>query len=520
MKTKLLLLLVLGFNSIIFSQTDLIWSDEVECDISFNYSPKYFPKVLVENNVIKVISTSNTNGFNKLQKIEYSMDGAVLNTQYYGASLFDSVQDYVFDTSGNLYLLKIQEGEYPIVIIQKYDLNANLIWEKEIEAMEQSEIYSLNIEILNDSQLFIAYDETENHTGQEKHLVTSFSVAGALLWQIDLQEIDFFTSDITVYNNNVIVFGFTGHPNHSMITIEPDGTKTVIENFEFSSGIGEIFVDDNLDIFVTHGGLYKLTKMNGQGDTIWSTFYSGPDGIGLKKITAFLKDDQGNVFITGHISGGATENPNDNRLDILTLKLNPDGAILWENRYNRNRNSGEEPYDIVLKNGSIYVCGQTSNHGIETPHDFLVLKMNAATGDETTQYINDNNGYNDCFFSMVVLDNDEIIVSGFSLENWWDNAKLITQKLSGITGSLSVSEPQENVIALFPNPISNNDILKIQNNKFDNYSILTINGIEIQSGKLNLGELSEIYLNNYPVGIYFLVLKNDSKTITEKLIVK
>lgn len=522
MKIKFLFLFVIGFNSILISQTDLLWSDEVICDINFNFSPKDFPKVLVENNIIKAISKSNTNNESKLQVIEYSMDGEILTHKFYGNGSTNShkIRDYVFDNSGYLYLLKTIENELSKVVIQKYDLDTNLIWEQEIESIEESEYINVNIEILNDNQLFIAFDEFEIFTGQENHLVFSYSDTGTFLWQLDLPEINFFTSDITVYDNNLIVFGFNQYPLHSMITIEPDGTRTVIENIEFSGGLHNIFIDDDLNIFATHASEYRLTKLNSSGNVIWTNLYSGQGGIGLKRITDFIKDDQENILITGHFAGGETAGSNDNRLDFLTLKLNPEGEILWENRYHRNIDSGEEPYELVLKNDFLYVCGQSSSNGIGTHHDFVILKMNATAGEETTEYRYDNNGLDDCFFSMVILDNDEIIASGFSLDEVTTKANLITQRLTGITGTLSVSELTLDIVSLYPNPINSNEILKIKNNQFSEYSIVTINGFEVQNGVLNIGEFAEIHLNNYSSGMYLLVLKKDSTTIIKKLIVK
>lgn len=522
MKIKFLFLFVICFNSILIAQTDLLWSDEVICDINFNFSPKDFPKVLVQNNIIKAISRSNTNNESKLQVIEYSMDGEILNHKFYGngSAYNHKIQDYIVDNSGYLYLLKTIEYERGKVVIQKYDLDTSLIWEQEIESIEESEYINVNMEILNDNQLFIAFDEIEIFTGQENHLVFSYNDTGTFLWQLDLSEIQFFTSDIKVYDNNVMVFGFNQYPSHSMIIIESDGTKTVFENIEFNNGLHDIFIDDDLNIFATHGSEYRLTKFNSSGNVIWTNLYNGQGGIGLKRITDFIKDDQENILITGHFAGGETAGSNDNRLDFLTLKLNPEGEILWENRYHRNIDSGEEPYDLVLKNGFLYVCGQSSSNGIGSHHDFVILKMNATTGEETTQYRYDNNGFDDCFFSMAILDNDEIIVSGFSLDEITTNANLITQRLSGITGTLLVSESKENIVSLYPNPINSNEILKIKNNQFSEYSILTINGFEIQNGVLKVGDFSEIHLNNYSTGIYLLVLKSDSKTIIKKLLVK
>ncbi len=209
-----------------------------------------------------------------------------------------------------------------------------------------------------------------------------------LLWQLDLPEIEFFTSNITAYNNNVIVFGFNEYPFHSKITIEPDGTKTVVGNIEFIRGLSNIFVDESLGIFATHGSLYWLTKLNSTGQVVWSTLYDDQiQGLGLEKINAFIKDDQGNIFVTGHFPGDDSANSSDIYLDFLTLKLNSDGEIIWENKYNRSIDSGEEAFDLALKNGYIYVCSESSNDGIGTDHDFVVLKMNALNGEETTQYI-------------------------------------------------------------------------------------------------------------------------------------
>ena len=525
MKIKLLFLFVFSFNSIVISQTDLIWSDEVITDFDFGYFPRDFPNVIVENNVIKALGLSDTNNDNKLQLVEYSLDGEILNTKFYGidTSKDDRVRDYKFDANGNLYLLKNVANNIVSLVIQKYDLDANLIWEEEIEENGNLSYSGESIEILNENQVFIAFDEYDASTGNDSQLIVSYSNTGTFLWQLDLPEIGFFTSDITSYDNNVIVFGFNNYPFHSMITIEPDGTKTVVSNIEFIKGLNDIFIDENLGIFATQKTLYWLTKLNSSGQVIWSTLYDDEiQGLGLEKINAFIKDDQGNIFVTGHVPG--VENSNDIYLDFLTLKLSSDGEILWENRYHRNIDSGEQAYDLELKNGFIYVCGESSNNGINngigTHHDFVVQKINASNGEGIGHYRYDNNGFEDCFYSMVAFDNDEIIVTGFSSEEFGSNVNLITQKLSGVTGSLSVSESTKEIVSLYPNPINSNEILRINNNQFSNYSILTINGIEIQNGVLNIGEYSDIRLNNYSIGIYLLVLKSDSKTITKKLIIK
>lgn len=525
MKIKLLLLILINFNSLnVSSQTDLIWSDEVVSNFDYGYSSKDYPRVTVENNVIEVLSLSDTNNDNKLQQIKYSLNGELLSTKLYGVDPTenDRIKGYKFDNSNNLYLLKniYQQDEVVTSVIQKFDINADLIWEEEIVLNENLSFIESSIEILNNNQIFIALYGEESFTGITEQLVVSYNSEGTFLWQLDLPEIEFFTSDIKAYDNNVIIFGFNTYPYHSMITIEPDGTKTVVGNIEFIRGLHDIYINENLYIFASHGSLYWLTKLDSTGGVVWSTLYGDEiQGLGLERINAFIQDDEGNIFVTGHFPGNDTEDSNDIYLDFLTLKLNSEGEILWENRYHQVIDSGEQAYDLKLNNGYIYVCGESSNNGIGTHHDFAVIKMNALNGEMTAQYRYDNGGKEDCFYSMEILSNDEIILTGFTSEEFGSSVNLITQKLSGISGSLSVLEPIKDNFSLYPNPINNNEILKIQNKHFTNYSIFTLNGLEIKTGKLNIEGNSEIYLDNFSSGLYLLILKSDTATLTKKIII-
>jgi hypothetical protein len=525
MKTTLLFLFTITFISVIHSQPDLVWSNEVISEFNYGYSPRDYPKVLVENNLIKTFSLSDTNNDNKLQQVEYNMDGELINSKFYGIdpTRNDRVFGYKTDNSDNLYLIKyiVEANDYITTSIQKYDSDANLIWEDEIEATGEFSYWVDSIELLNDNQVFISIDKEEISTQARSQVVVSYDSDGAYLWEIDIPEIEFYTSNIKAYDDNVIVFGFNTYPYHSMLTIEPDGTKTVISNIEFIRGLHDIFIDEDLAIFATHGVLYWLTKLNGSGQVIWSILYDDLElGMGLERINAFIKDAEGNIYVTGHFPGGNTGDPNDIYLDFLTLKINSDGEILWEHRYHRSVDSGEQAYDLALKNGFIYVCGETSNDGIGTHHDFAVVKIDATSGEGIAHYRFDNDGMEDCLYSMQVLDNDEIIVTGYTSEEMHEPVNLVTQKLSGVTGSLSIAEATKSTISLYPNPTTTTEFLTIQNNRFGSYTIVTLNGQEVQNGELNIGPSSKIVLDYLSAGFYFLVLENETETLTKKIIIK
>ncbi|GGD99781.1 T9SS type A sorting domain-containing protein [Planktosalinus lacus] len=525
MKITLFFLFALSLNFTIQAQPDLIWSNEVITDFNYGYSPRDYPKVQVQNNIIKAFGLSDTNNDNKLQQVEYNMEGELINSKFYGIdpTRNDRVYGYKIDNSNNLYLIKyiVEANDYITTSIQKYDNDANLIWEDEIEGIGEFSYWVDSIELLNNDQVFISIDKEDISTQARSQVVVSYDSDGTYLWEIDIPEIEFYTSNIKAYDDNVIVFGFNNYPFHSMITIEPDGTKTVTSDIEFIRGLHDIFVDEDLAIFATHGSLYWLTKLNGSGQVIWSTLYDDLElGMGLERINAFIMDNEGNVYVTGHFPGGDTGDPNDIYLDFLTLKINSDGEILWEHRYHRSVDSGEQAYDLVLKNGFIYVCGETSNDGIGTHHDFAIVKIDATSGEGIAHYRFDNDGMEDCLYSMQVLDNNEIIVTGYTSEEMYAPVNLVTQKLSGVNGSLSITEAAKSTVSIYPNPTTTTELLTIQNNRFSNYSIVTINGLEVKNGVLNIGGSSKILLDHLSAGFYFLVLKNETETVTKKIILQ
>src|SRR5690606_28171129 len=101
----------------------------------------------------KTFGLSDTNNDNKLQQVEYSLDGEILNSQFYGIdpSINDRVINYKIDDFGNLYLIKniFYTPDFVSTAIQKYDSSANLIWEDEIVSTGDFSYWGGNIEILN-----------------------------------------------------------------------------------------------------------------------------------------------------------------------------------------------------------------------------------------------------------------------------------------------------------------------------------------------------------------------------------
>ncbi len=103
-----------------------------------------------------------------------------------------------------------------------------------------------------------------------------------------------------------------------------------------------------------------------QVDTAWVRRYNGP-GNGDDAAAKMAMDAQGNIYVTGTSRGDGTGT------DIVTLKYDLNGNLLWERRYNGPANGDDGARDIELDGiGNVFVCG--SSTGIGTADDYTLIK--------------------------------------------------------------------------------------------------------------------------------------------------
>lgn len=123
-----------------------------------------------------------------------------------------------------------------------------------------------------------------------------------------------------------------------------------------------------------------IESMQSQGLTEWTSRLSG-QGAKLDFATAMTTDASGNVYVTGLQTN---ESP-----DYITVKLNPQGNVVWSAQYDGPTRGYDHPVAIALApDGSVYVTGYSWG-GDSLLWDYATVKYNATGSQLWVQRYND-----------------------------------------------------------------------------------------------------------------------------------
>jgi hypothetical protein len=130
------------------------------------------------------------------------------------------------------------------------------------------------------------------------------------------------------------------------------------------------------ELFQKAGGIFVLvmiafgaTSLFAEPYIGWIQRYDGP-GNGNDVPVKLVADQNGNLYIAGTVLGVGTGN------DIVILKYDPKGNLLWERTYNGLANGNEECRTVGLdSNGNIYVIG--TGPGLNSSLDYTFIKYDS-----------------------------------------------------------------------------------------------------------------------------------------------
>ncbi|MBI5541058.1 MAG: SBBP repeat-containing protein [Bacteroidia bacterium] len=173
-------------------------------------------------------------------------------------------------------------------------------------------------------------------------------------------------------------------------------------------------IDANGNIYVT-GSVrtvsqnynFATIKYNQLGDTLWVKKYNGIAN-NVDEAIAIALDATGNIIVVGK-----SKNINGN-FDIVTIKYDPNGILLFANIYNGTLNGDDIPTDVTIDNsGSIYTVGYSKQTG--TYDSYLTIKyLSNGTQSWLKTYNATTTGDNHA--TGVFWKNNRLFVSGYSFQ--------------------------------------------------------------------------------------------------------
>jgi uncharacterized delta-60 repeat protein len=251
---------------------------------------------------------------------------------------------------------------------------------------------------------------------------------------------DRFTCITKDANGNIIVAGssVTTGQSRNVLVQKYDAAGAVVWTATFDgadSGADEaaaVVTDAQNNVFVTGyqkgvgvGNDILTLKINAAGTVLWSAVYNSLYNEADQGVSIAL-DATGAVIVAANSDRDSTTTSND---DIVTLKYDAtNGAQVWEKRYNGTGNAADRPVRVRCDaNNNVFVAGRTFNGNND---DYITLKYDAA-GVQLWAKTEDRTG-NDRPTDMVLDTNGDIYVTGRSKVSNYD---FYTVKYNNATGT-------------------------------------------------------------------------------------
>ena len=409
------------------AQSDLLWSEDYQVgSVNYNSITPVVRGIEDVKDYVEVTGVTLNNGEPRLEIVTYDIYGNIVSTKSIGTnSTYEKdLVDYQMDGSDNVYILCNERLEFykSRVILQKFTLDGDLVWEDTIQNEADTSFMAQHLALASDGRLALAiYKEYDYPEPGDDYIVTvtipqlyCYDADGNLLWQRDFDANDAnpFLYDVFAMDETLLLFGANRH----LTKLDLDNNLIFEDTACETRGFSNIQSTADHHLLVTATMAYKVSKIDSEGNLVWAHDYGTnlPSNVSGDEIRAMVQDEEGNIYVTGRHFGMNYGMPNHTNNDILTLKYSPNGQLLWENRYEFGGNNADIGNALFVRNGNVYVGGKSQSLGVGHSYDYIVLKLDAATGEMTGCYRHDRDERDDAISSVYVFDDGRVAVTGRS----------------------------------------------------------------------------------------------------------
>ncbi len=271
-------------------------------------------------------------------------------------------------------------GGYDILVL-KINSSGNILWAKTFGGSGDEEANSMCK--TSDGGYLVAGYTNSFGSGSSDIFVLKLDDSGNIVWakayggsDIDVAKVIFETSDGKyIVAGNTTSFG-EGSFDFLVLKLDTDGTVLWSKTYGQSdyedlssmvklSGDGYVMLGYQLS-FSSNDGNIVVVKLDSDGDILWSKLYGGNDE---DRCYSIVETSDGGYTITGYTSSfGAGYK------DVLVMKLTSSGNVSWAKTYGNADNEGGNSI-FQTSDGGYLITGYTtlSNRG----EDFFILKLDS-----------------------------------------------------------------------------------------------------------------------------------------------
>ncbi len=384
-------------------------------------------------NVFVAGATINQNGNYDMLLTKYNPNGLeVWSTMYNGDFQGnDYPLDLKLDNQNNLFVTGSSQNGYDFendyeAVLLKINVTGGVVWVRNLDGAQNGPDIGTTLDC--DASGNVYFSGATSANSSLDYFISKYSSSGVLQWTntYDYQNLYDGALKLKINGSYIVVSGIS----QSITGQIPPELRWEIATLRVSASNGQVLgssrtggsdegmntltdleIDNNGNIYLcgsvhnTGTGLdLKIAKLDDDLNIEWVTEYNDPAN-GNDEAESLILDSNGNVYVTGHVSNV------DGNKDILTLKLNSSGAILWNEQYDSGYNNDDKGISIALVNNEPVVAATSY---IISNDDYQLLHYN--TSGILQNKINFNGAYNgdDKAIAVATDLNGDIVVVGQS----------------------------------------------------------------------------------------------------------
>ncbi len=390
-------------------------------------------------------------GNSKVTILKYDASGLLLWV-YNNTNTADILEDMVLDDEGNIFYAgerwETGTSEWDLLTV-KVNTDGDSVWTGvyDGDGFGLGWDYGMALTLDASGNVYtLGYGAAPSFNGYDYEIV-KYNADGEQQWEANWSNPDnqgmqanYFNSAYRIetdHNGSVFVSGYAYNGTTDEIALlkySSDGNFIWQKTYDTKTNWPEIWdnrnfmkIDSSNNIYLagnvmdsTQRSDILLIKYNNDGSLLWSTTWNS-SGNDSDYVSGDFYDEEGLAFDHhGNIFvSGTTSTDVWFRENIITLKYSGDGDLLWQNSFNGVGNDEDRPYSITSDNaGNAYVCGTTANsHGIGVM-DYITFKLNGETGlQEWKETFNGAADFYDQAHSIAVDDQNNVYVTGYSGTN-------------------------------------------------------------------------------------------------------